>query len=221
MFPSLRPGDAPVTTTSGGLRITKIAVDYAMNNNAYLLECVRSGERALIDAAAEPDVLLEAIGLGALATVVTTHAHWDHHRALAAVVRATDAAVVAGAADAAEITAQTSVIVDRAVTGGDVVMVGDVPLAVVSLVGHTPGSIALIHRPDGATPHAFTGDSLFPGGVGNTHGDPAAFASLLAGVRATLFDELPDEAVVHPGHGDDTTLGAERGSLDEWERRGW
>lgn len=221
MFPSLTPGDAPVTRTIGGLRLTKIAVDPVMNNNAYLLECTASGERLLVDAAAEPDALLATLGEHPLATVVTTHSHWDHHRALAAVVEATGAATVAGAQDAAEITSQTGVPIDRGVGDGDVVAVGRLELEVAHLVGHTPGSIALVYRGEVGEPHVFTGDSLFPGGVGNTRGDKRAFATLLADVRAKLFDRLPDETVFHPGHGDDSTLGVERGSLDEWERRGW
>jgi glyoxylase-like metal-dependent hydrolase (beta-lactamase superfamily II) len=67
----------------------------------------------------------------------------------------------------------------------------------------------------------FTGDSLFPGGVGNTEGDPARFASLVRDVRTKLFDRLPDETWFYPGHGDDSTLGAERPHLGEWEARGW
>ncbi len=221
MFPSLSPGGAPATQELGGLRLTKIAVDPAMNNNAYLLECSASGERLLIDAAADADRLLDVLGDESLATVVTTHSHWDHHRALAAVVEATGAATVAGTEDAAEISAQTGVPIDREVGDGDVIDVGRLRLEVVHLVGHTPGSIALIHRGEGGEPHVFTGDSLFPGGVGNTRGDKRAFTTLLADVRTKLFDRLPDETVFHPGHGDGSTLGAERGSLAEWERRGW
>lgn len=221
MFPSLQPGDGPAVVTVGGARITKVAVDPQMNNNAYLIACTRTGEQLLIDAAAEPDILLGAIGAGGLSSVVTTHSHWDHHRALADVVSATSATVIAGEADAAEITSRTGVTVDRSVGDGDTVSAGDVDLEVVTLVGHTPGSIALIYRPADAELHVFTGDSLFPGGVGNTRGDKAAFTSLLADVRTKLFDVLPDQTVFHPGHGDDSTLGAERASLPEWERRGW
>jgi glyoxylase-like metal-dependent hydrolase (beta-lactamase superfamily II) len=97
-------------------------------------------------------------------------------------------------------------------------------LEVITLVGHTPGSIALLlDDPENTTPdpHLFTGDSLFPGGVGNTHGDPEAFASLLDDVTAKLFERLPDATWFYPGHGKDSTLGAERPHLDEWRERGW
>ncbi|HEV7713894.1 MAG TPA: MBL fold metallo-hydrolase, partial [Asanoa sp.] len=89
------------------------------------------------------------------------------------------------------------------------------------LVGHTPGSIALLYRDPSGTPHLFTGDSLFPGGVGNTHDDPAAFASLVDDVEHKLFDALPDETWFYPGHGNDSTLGEQRPSVPEWRKRGW
>ena len=62
---------------------------------------------------------------------------------------------------------------------------------------------------------------LFPGGVGNTWGDADRFAQLLADVTSRLFDPLPDETWVYPGHGGDTTIGAERPQLAEWRERGW
>jgi glyoxylase-like metal-dependent hydrolase (beta-lactamase superfamily II) len=99
--------------------------------------------------------------------------------------------------------------------------VGDCRLKVIHLVGHTPGSIALLYRDPGGVPHLFTGDSLFPGGVGNTREDPVAFASLIGDVERKLFDRLPDETWFYPGHGADSTLGTERPALPEWRARGW
>jgi glyoxylase-like metal-dependent hydrolase (beta-lactamase superfamily II) len=111
--------------------------------------------------------------------------------------------------------------VTRPVGHGDTVTVGGQMLEVVHLRGHTPGSIALVWRaPDGST-HVFTGDSLFPGGVGNTQQDPERFASLIDDVERRLFAVLPDETWVYPGHGNDTTLGTERPHLGEWRERGW
>jgi glyoxylase-like metal-dependent hydrolase (beta-lactamase superfamily II) len=200
-----------------GLTISKLAVS-EMANNAYLLRCTATGEALLIDAAAEPEALLALIGDADLRTVVTTHGHWDHHRALPEVVDATGAATVAGTADAADL----PVPVQRTVEHGDTVTVGEQTLEVVHLRGHTPGSIALIWRgPDDAGVHAFTGDSLFPGGVGNTRKDPKRFTSLIDDVERRLFDVLPDETWVYPGHGKDTTIGAERPHLAEWRARGW
>jgi glyoxylase-like metal-dependent hydrolase (beta-lactamase superfamily II) len=198
------------------LAITKLSVG-PMDNNAYLLRCRQTGEQLLIDAANEPDRLLALIGDGGLARVVTTHRHADHWQALAEVLAATGARAVAHPDDAAAL----PVKVDEPVVDGDVVPVGTCQLEVIHLVGHTPGSIALLYRDPSGVPHLFTGDSLFPGGVGNTFGSAANFRSLLHDVETKLFDRLPDETVVYPGHGADTTLGNERPALPEWRARGW
>lgn len=207
-------GGAPDVRELPGLTIRKLAVS-EMANNAYLLTCTATGEALLIDAAAEPQALLALVGDAPLRTVVTTHGHWDHHRALPDVVAATGAVTVAHPADAGDL----PVPVQRTVEHGDTVPVGDQVLEVVHLRGHTPGSIALVWRGGGT--HVFTGDSLFPGGVGNTQQDAARFASLIDDVEERLFGTLPDETWVYPGHGADTTLGAERPNLPEWRARGW
>jgi len=196
-----------------GLTISKLAVG-DMGNNAYLLRDPDSGEALLIDAAAEPSALLELIGDADLRTVVTTHGHWDHHRALPQVVEATGAATVAHPADADDL----PVPVTRPVTHGDTVTVGGQTLEVVHLRGHTPGSIALVWR--GAGTHVFTGDSLFPGGPGRTT-QPENFTSLMNDLEERIFDRFDDATWFYPGHGNDSTLGAERPHLGEWRTRGW
>ncbi len=198
------------------LIISKVAVG-PMNNNAYLLRCRKTGKQLLIDAANEPETLLELIGADGIESVVTTHQHGDHWQALAPVVEATRARTEAGRFDAEGIPVPTDVLVDD----GGTVRVGEVELTARHLVGHTPGSIALVYDDPHGHPHLFTGDCLFPGGVGNTHDDPEAFASLLQDVEKKLFAQLPDETWVYPGHGGDTTLGAERPHLQEWRERGW
>ncbi|WP_240640919.1 MBL fold metallo-hydrolase [Nocardioides ferulae] len=222
----VRPGGPADVRHLADLTITKVAVDEQMSNNCYLLRCTATGEQVLIDAAAEPETLLPLIGDVGLQAVVTTHQHWDHHRALAAVVNATGAEVVAGAPDADAITEQTGVAVGRRVGQGDPVQVGESRLEVIALAGHTPGSIALLFDDPGTEaqpghPHLFTGDSLFPGGVGNTFGDEAAFAQLIDEVETKVFQRLPDSTWFYPGHGDDSTIGAERPHLAEWRNRGW
>jgi len=209
-------GGTPAVRELPDLVVTKVAVG-PMDNNAYLLRCRHTDEQVLIDAADEPETLLRVVGDGGLRRVVTTHRHADHWQALPMVVDATGASTVAGDADADEL----PVDVDERVGDGDRVAVGRSELEVVHLVGHTPGSIALLYDDPEGAPHVFTGDSLFPGGVGNTHGSAADFASLLDDVTTKLFDRLPDETWVYPGHGDDTTLGAERPQLPEWRARGW
>ncbi len=218
---SVSPGGPPDVRELDALTITKVAVDEEMSNNCYLLTCRRTGAQVLIDAADDAATLLSLVGEGGLTHVVTTHQHWDHHRALSDVVGATGAATVAGDPDAEAIHEQTGVPVALQVTQGDTVAVGDCTLEVIALAGHTPGSIALLYDDPDGHPHLFTGDSLFPGGVGNTFGDAAAFAQLVDEVATKIFGRLPDETWFYPGHGDDSTLGAERPHLDEWRERGW
>jgi glyoxylase-like metal-dependent hydrolase (beta-lactamase superfamily II) len=208
-------GGPPDVRTLNGLTLTKVSVG-PMDNNAYLLRCAATGEQLLIDAANEAPTLLSLVGDAGLSTVVTTHQHMDHWVALEEVVAATGGRAVAHPDDAEGLPIPTAPVVD-----GDVVRVGDCALEVIHLVGHTPGSIALLYREPDGIPHLFTGDSLFPGGVGNTHEDPVAFRSLIGDVERKLFDRLPDETWFYPGHGSDSTLGAERPSLPEWRARGW
>jgi len=218
---AVKPGGSPDTRELAHLTITKVAVDPKMSNNCYLLRCRSTGAQVLVDAAAEPALLLSLVGADGLTAVVTTHQHWDHHRALSEVVATTGAEAYAGARDAEAITEQTGVPVLHPVTDGDTIAVGEQTLNVIAVAGHTPGSICLRYDdPDGHT-HLFTGDSLFPGGVGATFGDADAFAQLIDDVEHKLFDGLPDDTWFYPGHGNDSTLGAERPHLAEWRIRGW
>jgi len=208
-------GGPPDVRELPALVITKVAVG-PYDNNAYLLRCRATGEQLLIDAANEPKTLIRLVN-GSLASVVTTHQHGDHWQALQEVVAATGARTFAGRYDADGIPVPTDTIVDD----GDVIRVGQAELRATHLVGHTPGSIALLYDDPKGHPHLFTGDCLFPGGVGNTEKDPKRFASLYGDVVAKIFDRLPDETWVYPGHGKDTTLGDERPHLEAWKARGW
>jgi glyoxylase-like metal-dependent hydrolase (beta-lactamase superfamily II) len=198
------------------LTVSKLAVG-PFDNNAYLLRCTETGDGLLIDAANEADRLLELIGDMPLSAVLTTHRHQDHWMALEELVKATGAPVIAHPLDAAEL----PVPVAHRVEHGDRLAVGVVSVEIIHLRGHTPGSIAVLYDGGAAGRHLFTGDSLFPGGVGNTEGDAKRFESLYSDVVARIFDRLPDDTWVYPGHGKDTTLGAERPALPEWRARGW
>ena len=208
------PGGPPAVRELPDLTITKLSVGM-MDNNAYLLRDRATGEQLLIDAAAEPERLLELVGDAGLSTVVTTHQHHDHWFALADVVTATGARSIAHPADASALP-----VVDATVEDGQTVTVGESTLEVIHLVGHTPGSIALVYRDPTGVAHLFTGDSLFPGGVGNTQGDAERFGSLINDVEHKLFDRLPDDTWFYPGHGKDSTLGTERPAIPEWRARG-
>lgn len=212
------PGGPTEVRELSRLTIRKIAVS-AMHNNVYLLTCSATGAQLLIDAADDPARIqaLIAEGTGRLDAIVTTHQHWDHTRALAEIVAATGARTSAGADDADAL----PVPPDVRLSDGDTVTFGEITLDVIHLRGHTPGSVALAYPdPDGHA-HIFTGDSLFPGGVGNTKNEGQSFESLYADVTSRIFDRYDDDTWIYPGHGADTTLGVERPHLAEWRERGW
>ena len=211
----VRVGGPVATHELSHLIISKAAVG-PMDNNAYLLRCRATDTQVLIDAANDAHTLIGMVGDGDLDRVITTHRHRDHWQALAEVVAKTGARTVAGRYDAEGIPVPTDEFVDD----GDTIPVGECSLSVIHLNGHTPGSIALMYDDPTGYPHLFTGDSLFPGGPGRTTGGED-FDSLMRDLRTKVFDRLPDETWVYPGHGNDTTLGAERPSIPEWLARRW
>jgi glyoxylase-like metal-dependent hydrolase (beta-lactamase superfamily II) len=197
--------------------IVKVSVG-PMDNNAYLVTCSQTGETLLIDAANDAEILLDLVDRFAprLSLVVTSHQHQDHWLALSDVVGSTGAPTAAHELDAPALPVKP----DTILANGDTIRVGELSFDVIHLQGHTPGSVALaLDGADEAT-HLFTGDCLFPGGVGKTwqEGD---FEKLLDDVTSRVFDVYADSTVVYPGHGDDTTLGTERPHLAEWKERGW
>jgi glyoxylase-like metal-dependent hydrolase (beta-lactamase superfamily II) len=203
--------------TLPGASIVKVSVG-PMDNNAYLVTCSQTGETLLIDAANDADILLELIERYApkLALIVTSHQHQDHWLALDQVAKATGVPTAAHQLDAEPLPVKP----DRILANGDTITIGELSFDVIHLQGHTPGSVALaLDGADDAT-HLFTGDCLFPGGVGKTWkgGD---FEKLLGDVTNRVFNVYGDSTVVYPGHGDDTTLGTERPNLAEWKQRGW
>jgi glyoxylase-like metal-dependent hydrolase (beta-lactamase superfamily II) len=214
----VEPGTAAIRTLPG-VSIVKASVG-PMDNNAYLVTCSATGETLLIDAANDADVLIDLVRNHApkVSLIVTSHQHFDHWQALEAVAQATGAPTAAHQIDAKPLPVKP----DRLLAGGDTVHIGALTFDVIHLRGHTPGSVALaLNGPaTGGVTQLFTGDCLFPGGVGKTW-QPGDFAQLLEDVTTRVFDVYGDSTVVYPGHGDDTTLGAERPSLAEWRSRGW
>ncbi|MGY1990793.1 MBL fold metallo-hydrolase [Mycolicibacterium fortuitum] len=210
------PGTAARRTLPNA-SIIKVSVG-PMDNNAYLVTCNSTGKTLLIDAANDAEVLLDVIKQHApeLSLIVTSHQHFDHWQALEAVAEVTGAPTAAHSLDAAPL----PVAPDRILADGDTIEIGDLTFDVIHVQGHTEGSVVLaLKAPDGVT-HLFTGDCLFPGGVGKTW-QPGDFERLLGDVSKKVFDIYDDRTVVYPGHGDDTTLGAERPHLGEWRERGW
>jgi glyoxylase-like metal-dependent hydrolase (beta-lactamase superfamily II) len=214
----VEPGTAAKRTLPG-VSIVKASVG-PMDNNAYLVTCSATGETLLIDAANDADVLVELVRVHApkVSLIVTSHQHFDHWQALEALAQATGAPTAAHEIDAEPLPVKPN----RLLAGGDTVPIGELTFDVIHLRGHTPGSIALaLNGPaTGDVTQLFTGDCLFPGGVGKTW-QPGDFTQLLEDVTTRVFDVYGDSTVVYPGHGDDTTLGAERPNLEEWRERGW
>jgi len=209
----------PARRTLPGASILKVSVG-PMDNNAYLVTCSRTGETLLIDAANDPAILLELIAQYApkLSLIVTSHQHQDHWMALSEVAGSTGAPTAAHRLDAEPL----PITPDLLLAHGDTVNIGELTFDVLHLRGHTPGSVALaLGGPAvGDDVQLFTGDCLFPGGLGRTT-KAAEFDSLLQDVASRVFDVYPDSTVVYPGHGDDTNLGAERPHLEEWRERRW
>jgi glyoxylase-like metal-dependent hydrolase (beta-lactamase superfamily II) len=214
----VEPG-AAARRTLPGASIVKASVG-PMDNNAYLISCSQTGETLLIDAANDAPILLDLVERYAptLTLIVTSHQHRDHWQALAEVVQATGAPTAAHRLDAEPLPVKP----DRILGDGDTIRIGELTFDVIHLQGHTEGSVALaLSGPAaGDAVQLFTGDCLFPGGVGKT-GKEGDFERLLGDVTTKVFDVYPESTVVYPGHGDDTTLGTERPHLGEWRERGW
>jgi len=196
------------------LVLSKVAVG-PMDNNVYLLRCRRTGDQLLIDAAADSGTLIDLAGSGGLRVIATTHRHHDHVGALVEVQAATGARTVASPLDAPGL----PLVVDQTLADGEVLTVGKMALRAIHLSGHTPGGLALFYDDPEGHGHLFSGDSLFPGGVGRTL-SPQDFTALMDDVESKVFS-LPDETWVYPGHGADTTIGTERPQLPAWRSRGW
>ncbi len=214
----IEPGSGARRTLPGAT-VVKVSVG-PTDNNAYLVTCSHTGESLLIDAANDAETLFEVVGAYGphLALIVTTHQHADHWQALEAVASATSAPTAASELDGNELPVRPA----RVLADGDTLTVGNLHFDVITLRGHTPESVALALSGDatGGITHLFTGDCLFPGGVGKTW-QPGDFDILLGDVTTKVFDVFDDSTIVYPGHGDDTTLGAERPNLQAWRERGY
>ena len=182
-----------------------------MDNNVFVLRCRQTGEALLIDAANEHERLLDLCRALDVRQVIETHGHWDHIQAVPE-LRDAGYSVHVTAEDAAMLPSYDEILEDDAV-----IEVGRLRLHTIHTPGHTPGSMSF--RLEGS-PLLFSGDTLFPGGPGNTSFEGGDFETIIASIDRRLFT-LPPETLVLPGHGDDTTIGTERPQLQEWIDRGW
>jgi glyoxylase-like metal-dependent hydrolase (beta-lactamase superfamily II) len=183
-----------------------------MDNNVYVIRSKRTGDAMLIDAANEHEALLEiCTGLG-VNQVVETHGHWDHIQAVPA-VREAGISVAVTAADAGMLPSYDLILADE-----EQLRVGDLCVHTLATPGHTPGSICFAVE---GTPLLFTGDTLFPGGPGNTSFEGGNFEAIIAAIDRRIFAKFDPETIVLPGHGSATTVGNESPHLQEWVDRGW
>jgi glyoxylase-like metal-dependent hydrolase (beta-lactamase superfamily II) len=183
-----------------------------MDNNVFVLRCKETGEAVLLDAANEHDKLLELAARLNVREVLETHGHWDHIQAVPQ-MRDAGYSVHVTSEDAAMLPSYDEVLEDDSE-----ITVGRLHLQTIHTPGHTPGSMCF--KVEGS-PVLFSGDTLFPGGPGNTSFPGADFDTIIRSIDERLFSTLPADTIVLPGHGDDTTIGNERPNLQEWVDRGW
>jgi len=183
-----------------------------VENNVYIVRCRETGDALLIDAANEHELLLDLCRSLGVRRVVETHGHWDHIQAVEA-VRDAGYEVAVTQADAGMLPSYDQILEDESVLG-----VGRLRISTIATPGHTPGSMCFAVED---TPLLFSGDTLFPGGPGNTSFDHSDFATIIASIEGRLFGPFGPDTVVLPGHGVGTTIGAESPHLTEWVERGW
>jgi glyoxylase-like metal-dependent hydrolase (beta-lactamase superfamily II) len=190
------------------LIVRKIRIG-SMENNTYVLECPVTHEALLIDGCFEPETIIAGCEGAMVVGIVQTHSHADHVNALPSLIERFAVPVYAHPGESYPAT------IDRDLSDGDILDFGERSTKVLHTPGHTPGGVCLL-----SGRHLISGDTLFPGGPGNTGGDERRFAQIIESVRTKLFT-LPDDTIVYPGHGADTTIGAEKPHLQEWIDRGW
>ena len=183
-----------------------------IENNVYVVRCKRTGEATLLDAANEHDRLLRVAQRLGVTSVLETHGHWDHIGAVEQ-VREAGIDVWVRTEDAGMLPSYDHLLEDDTVH-----RVGDLRLRTVHTPGHTPGSICFALE---ESPMLFTGDTLFPGGPGNTNANATDFATIITSIEERIFSAFADDVTIWPGHGAESTIGHERPHLDEWVERGW
>jgi len=195
----------------GQAEIHKVVVG-PMDNNVYVLRCKQTGDAVLLDAANEHDRLLELSKRLNVRQVLETHGHWDHIQAVPE-MRDAGYSVYVTQEDAGMLPSY-----DELLSDDDVITVGRLKLHTILTPGHTPGSMCFLVE---GSPVLFSGDTLFPGGPGNTTFPGGNFEQIIRSIDDRLFAKLEPETLILPGHGDQSTIGEERPHLQEWVDRGW
>jgi glyoxylase-like metal-dependent hydrolase (beta-lactamase superfamily II) len=211
----VEPGGPAIELVDGWLTIRKRSVS-DHDNNVYALICSRTRQALVVDAADQAPAIVALVDGCDVTAVVQTHGHWDHVRAWSALREGQGWPIWGHAGDLELYPAAP----DRLLVDGEELAVGALSVRVIHLPGHTEGSLVLHVRGE-TRDWLLTGDTLFPGGPGSTAGDLARHARVMDGIEARLFLPYDDRTRVLPGHGDGTTLGAERASLPAWRARGW
>lgn len=194
---------------SDDMIVRKIEVG-TMENNVYVLECPDTHEGFLVDGCFETDRILAGAEGVEIVGILQTHGHMDHVQALPELKEKLGVPVYAHPHD------DYPIPIDRELADGDELIFGTNHIVkVLHTPGHSPGGVCFL-----TGKHLISGDTLFPGGPGNTWGDAKAFEQIVTQIETKLFT-LPDDTSVYPGHGRDTTIGTEKPHLQEWKDRGW
>ena len=195
--------------TQSDLTLTHLSVG-SMDNNVYIFSWAPTKESIIVDAANEAGRILEAVKGTSVRYIIQTHGHADHVQALAEIKLATNASIAVHPADAPMLPVAPDVLLRE----GERISLGPHEIEVLHTPGHTPGGVCLL---TGSV--LISGDTLFPGGPGNTKSDLGNFPQIIESVRRIFT--LPPSTRVFPGHGAPTTIGNEIPHLDEWIQRGW
>ena len=193
------------------VEIHKVVVG-PFDNNVFVVRCRQTGDALLVDAANEHEQLLELCQRLGVRKVVETHGHWDHIQAVPQ-LREAGYEVAVRAEDADMLPSYDLLLEDD-----DLLEVGRLRLRTIHTPGHTPGSMCFLIE---GSLVLLSGDTLFPGGPGNTATELGDFPTIIESIERRIFAPLPPDTLVLPGHGQDTKIGAELPHLDEWVARGW
>src|SRR5579884_1265623 len=182
-----------------------------MDNNVYILVDPATQDSVLFDAPTDAARILGALEGTTVRAILMTHGDQDHWQALRGVKEATGAPIGVHPCDAPSL----PIPPDFELHDGEDLTFGGVRLRALHTPGHTPGSMSFV-----TGDILIAGDTLFPGGPGNTQRPIGDFNEIIQSIRDKLF-ALPDNTRVYPGHGTATTIGAERPQLQGWIERGW